>query len=74
MNKSFGSTVTMLYIMSFSRPNLPFRNRHLLLCLGSYRVEFSCKQSTDFFCYFYIFLLQFLDVLYQLQDARCLRI
>lgn len=51
----------------------PFRDRYFLLCLGRYRVELSSKQCTDFFCYLYILLLQFLDVFDELQYARCLR-
>lgn len=42
------------------------------MCLGSYRIEFSGKQCNDFLRYLDFLLLQFLDVLYQLQDARCL--
>lgn len=53
--------------------NVPFRNRHFFLCFWGYRVEFSVKQSDDFLRYLYVLLLQFLDVLDQLQDARRLR-
>lgn len=81
---SFRSEIQSHYVIIFNSclnvcafliywDNSPFRNRHFLLCLGGYRVKFSSKQCTDFLCYFYILLLQFLDVLDKLQDARCLQ-